>query len=70
MQVAARAVLRLQANPFVDEVCIEAMAESDAGNRSAGLGTLLNDLGLEGLGIGTVCWLHEYPLKRLELVPT
>jgi hypothetical protein len=30
----------------------------------------LNDLGLEGLGIGTVCWLHEYPLKRLELVPT
>jgi hypothetical protein len=56
-----RAVLRLQANSFVDEVCIEAMAESDAGNRSAGLGTLLNDLGLEGLGIGTACWLHEIP---------
>lgn len=25
------------------------------------LGTLLNDLGLEGFGIGTACWLHELP---------
>lgn len=40
-------VLRLQANPFVDEVCIEAMAECDAGNGSTGLGTLLNGLGFE-----------------------
>lgn len=56
-----RAFLRLQPNPFVDEVCIEVMAECDAGNRSTGLGTLLNDLGLEGFGIGTACWLHELP---------
>ena len=56
-----RAFLRLHPNPFVDEVCVEAMAEGDAGNRSAGLGTLLNDLGLKGFGIGTACWLHEIP---------
>ncbi len=53
--------LRLYPNPFMDEVCVEAMAERDAGNRSAGLGTLLNDLGLEGLGVGTALWLHEIP---------
>ncbi len=33
----------------MDEVCIEAMAECGAGNRCIGLGTLLNDLGFEGL---------------------
>lgn len=54
-------VLRLQANPFVNEVCVEAMAECDAGNRSAWLGALFNDLGFEGLGVGTACWLHEIP---------
>ena len=37
------------------------MAERDAGNRSAGLGTLLNDLGFEGFGIVTTSWLHEIP---------
>lgn len=51
----------LAAESIVDEVCVEAMAERDAGNRSAGLGTLLNDLGFEGLGIGTACWLHKIP---------
>lgn len=56
-----RNFLRLQPNPFVDEVCVEAMAERDAGNRSAWLGALLNDLGFEGFGIGTACWLHEIP---------
>ena len=45
----------------MDKVCVEAMAERDAGNRSTGLGTLLNDLGLEGLGVGTALWLHEIP---------
>jgi len=39
------AFLRLQPNPFVEEVCVEAMAECDAGNRSAELGTFLNNLG-------------------------
>ena len=48
----------------MDEVCVEAMAERDASNRSAGLGAFLNDLGLEGLGIGTACWLHEIPAKK------
>ena len=33
----------------------EVMAECDAGNRSTRLGTLLNDLGSEGLGVGTAC---------------
>ncbi|GFM77863.1 hypothetical protein PSCICM_36820 [Pseudomonas cichorii] len=55
MQVAALAFLRLQPNPFVDEVCVEVMAEYDAGNRSTGLGTLLNDLGFEELEIRTAC---------------
>ena len=55
------AFVRVHPNPFVDEVCVEAMAERDAGNRSTGLGTLLNDLGFEGFGIGTACWPHEIP---------
>ena len=45
--------LRLYPNPFVNEVSVEATAEGDAGNRSAGLP------GLEGLGVGTALWLHE-----------
>ena len=55
-----RAFLRVKPNPFVDEVCVE--AERDAGNRSAGLDALLNDQGLEGLGTGAACWLHEIPI--------
>lgn len=51
-------------NPFVDEVCVEAMAEGDASNGNAGLDTLLDDLGLEGFGIGTACWLHEIPAAK------
>ena len=43
------------------EVRVEAMTEGDAGNRSAGLGALLNDSGLEGFGVGTASWLHEIP---------
>ena len=43
----------------MDEVCVEAMAERDAGNRSAGLGAFVNDLGFEGFGVGTALWLHE-----------
>ena len=61
MHVKHDAFVRVHPNPFVDEVCVEAMAECDAGNRSAGLGTLLNDLGFEGLGVGTALWLHEIP---------
>jgi hypothetical protein len=40
------------------------MDEYDAGNRCAGLGTLLNDLGLEGFGIRAVDWLHEIPISK------
>jgi len=45
----------------VDEVRVEAVAQRDAGNRSPGLGAFLNDLGLEGFGVGTALWLHEIP---------
>lgn len=45
----------------MDEVCVEAVAERDAGNRGAGVGAVLNDLGFERLGIGATCWLHEIP---------
>ena len=55
------AFVRVHPSPFVDEVCVEAMAERNAGNRSTALGTLLNDLGVEGFGIGTACWPHEIP---------
>ena len=58
---ALNVFLRLHPNPFVDEVRVEAMAKGNAGNRSAGLDTLLNDPGLEGFGIRTACRLHEIP---------
>jgi len=48
MQVATPCFSARASESIVDEVCVEAMAECDAGNRSAGLGTLLNDLGLKG----------------------
>lgn len=42
----------LAANPLVHEIGVEAVAQGRAGNRGAGLGTLIDDLGLEGFGIG------------------
>lgn len=42
----------------MDEVCVKAVLLRDAGNRSAGLGAFLDNLGLEGFGIGTALWLH------------
>lgn len=45
----------------MDEVCVEAAAQRNAGNRGPGLGALLNNLGLEGFGVGTALWLHERP---------
>ena len=53
--------LRVQAYPFMHEVDIEAVAQGDVGDGGAGLGALLNDLGLEGFGVGTALWLHERP---------
>lgn len=55
------AFLRLQPNPLVDEVGVEAVAQRDIGNRGPRLGALLNDLGLERPGIGATLWLHERP---------
>lgn len=45
----------------MDEVCVEAMTERDAGDRSAVLDALLNKQGFKVLGIGTACWLNEIP---------
>lgn len=59
MQVAAPCFSAFVGESICGEVRIEATAERDAGNQSAGLGALLNDLGLEKLGIGTACCLHE-----------
>ena len=56
--------LRLHSNPFMDEVRVEAVAQRNAGNRGPGLGTLLNDLGLEGFGVRTALWLHERPAYK------
>lgn len=46
---------------LMDEVRVKAVAECYAGNRGAGLGTILNDLGFEGLGLGAALWLREIP---------
>ena len=59
---------QMHPNLPVDEVRVEAVAQRDVGNRGSGLGALLNDMRLEGFGIGTALWLHESPLKRLEMV--
>jgi hypothetical protein len=42
----------------MNEVRVKAMVLRDASNRSAGLGALLDNMGLEGFGIGTAFWLH------------
>ena len=61
MQIEAPCFSTLAPNPFVNEVRVEAMVKGDAGNRGAGVGAVLNDLGFERLGIGATCWLHEIP---------
>ncbi|KAB0488556.1 hypothetical protein [Pseudomonas reinekei] len=40
------------------EVRVKAMVLRDVGNRSAVLGTILHDQGLEGFVIGTALWLY------------
>jgi hypothetical protein len=55
------AFLRLDTNPFVDKVRIKAVIQRDTGNRRAGLGALLDDLGFEGFGVRTTLWLHGKP---------
>lgn len=50
----------------MNEICVEAVAQRDAGNRGTGVDALLNDLGLEGLGIGTAFLWHGRPLKKAK----
>ncbi len=56
--------LLMHPNPFMNEVGIEAMGQSNIGNRDVRLCALGNDLGLEGLGIGTAFLWHGRPLKK------
>ena len=56
--------VRAHSNPFMNEVCVKAMVLRDASNRSAGLGALLDNMGLEGFGIGTALWLHGKTLLK------
>ena len=51
-------------NPFMDKVGIEVVGQGDIGNRGVSLRTLGDDLGLEGLGIGTAFLWHGRPLKK------
>ena len=51
--------LSVQPNPLMDEVRVEAVAQRDIGDRGAGFGALLYDLGFEGFAVGTALWLHE-----------
>ncbi|MNN75281.1 hypothetical protein D3C81_1915730 [compost metagenome] len=48
------------------EVGIEVVGQGDIGNRGVRLGALGNDLGFEGLGIGTAFLWHGRPLKRAK----
>lgn len=50
----------------MNEISIEVVGQGDIGNRDVGLRALGNDLGLEGLGIGTAFLLHERPLKKAK----
>ena len=58
--------LRMHPNPFMDEVGIEVVGQGDIGNRGVRLSALGNDLGLEGLGIGTAFLWHGRPLKKAK----
>jgi hypothetical protein len=53
-------------NSFMDKVCIEVVGQGDIGNRGVSLRTLGDDLGLEGLGIGTAFLWHGRPLKKAK----
>ena len=54
----SRGFLGKQANPFVDEVGIEAVAQGDVCDGDTGFRTLLNDLGLERFAVGTALRAH------------
>lgn len=54
----SRGFLGKQANPFVDEVGIEAVAQGDVCDGGTGFRTLLNDLSLERFAVGTALRAH------------
>lgn len=51
--------LTMQPNPLVKEVGVEAVAQGDICDGGARFGALLNDLGFEGLTVGTALRGHE-----------
>lgn len=54
----SRGFLGKQANPFVDKVGIEAVAQGDVCDGGTGFRTLLNDLSLERFAVGTALRAH------------
>jgi len=58
--------LRMHAYPFMDEVGVEIVGQGDIGNRGVSLRALGDDLGFEGLGIGTEFLWHGRPLKKAK----
>ena len=61
-----QAFLRMHAYPFMDEVGVEVVGQRDIGNRGVRLRAFGDDLGLEGLGIGTAFLWHGRPLKKAK----
>ena len=58
--------LRMHAYPFMDEVSVEIVGQGDIGDRGVRLRAFGDDLGLEGLGIGTAFLWHRRPLKKAK----
>ena len=58
--------LRMHAYPFMDEVGVEIVGQRDIGDRGVRLRAFGDDLGLEGLGIGTALLWHRRPLKKAK----
>ena len=48
----------------MDEVGVEIVGQRDIGDRGVRLRAFSDDLGLEGLGIGTAFLWHRRPLKK------
>ena len=58
--------LRMHAYPFMDEVGVEIVGQRVIGDRGVRLSAFGDDLGLEGLGIGTAFLWHRRPLKKAK----
>lgn len=60
------AFLPVHPNPFMDKVGVEVVGQRDICNRGVRLGALRNDLGFEGLRIGTAFLWRGRPLKKVK----